>query len=57
MKQKELIDACNDMPLSMCVRGQCPYDEKECESYMEKYGTVPHKENDVNPERYTDDVI
>ena len=57
MKQKELIDACNDMPLSMCVRGQCPYNEKECESYMEKYGTVPHKDNDVAPERYTDDVI
>ena len=56
MKQKELIDACNDMPFLMCG-DKCPYNGKECESYMEKYGNVPHKDNEVNPERYTDDVI
>ena len=56
MKQKELIDACNDMPLLMCG-DICPYNKKECESYMKKYGDIPHKDNEANPERYTDDVI
>lgn len=59
MKQKELIDACNDigdMTLLMCG-AICPYSEKECVSYMKKYRDIPYKDNEANPERYTDDVI
>jgi hypothetical protein len=36
----------------------CPYENKECDAYGRKYNCdTPAYDNDLHPERYTDDEI
>jgi len=54
---KKLIDCCNKTGYKICLFNKCPYDDKECRIYSEKYGDVPKFEDEWNPERYTDEEI
>ena len=57
MTQKKLIDYCNSTPWHHCMNG-CPYENKECDAYGRKYNcNTPAYDNDLHPERYTDDEI
>lgn len=57
MTQKKLIDCCNKTGYKICLFNKCPYDDKECRIYSEKYGDVPKFEDEWNPERYTDEEL
>lgn len=57
MTQKELIDVCNVIGVENCFYGKCPYDNNECDAYFKKYGDIPVGDDEMNPERYTDEEI
>lgn len=56
MTNKELIDYCTGVESALCGR-RCPYEDKECDAYFDKYKSVPFYEAKFHPERYTDEVI